>query len=258
MRSCHAMRGELSRGFELRAGIIEILPAARDSILDNGPVKKESSHVLESYFCQYTVPAHLFSLLVVLPATNKFVPSLFYSCPHFENLIVFFSDTRSLQTAFWITPRTMRSLGVKEVESGKTKLAILVTLRLSASPLFILVCLFFLWYFSEKFVIFLPLGAWRTSQDMGNMHVAMEFYLAEHFRPLTPTHHRAPSFTSFNCIIAPLCELGGGPVKGQSRWGRPFEVKKNAERAPSMKRFSEPGRNYLRRLRFLVAGQYDN
>lgn len=90
MRSCHAMRGELSRGFELRAGIIEILPAARDSILDNGPVKKESSHVLESYFCQYTVPAHLFSLLVILPATNKFVPSLFYSCPHFENLIVFF------------------------------------------------------------------------------------------------------------------------------------------------------------------------
>lgn len=128
---------------------------------------------------------------------------------------------------------------MKELKNGKTKLAILVTLRLSASPLFILVCLFFLWYFSVKFVIFLSCGAWRTSQDTGNVHVAMEFYLAEHFRPLTPAHHRAPSFTSFNCIIAPLCELGGGPVKGQSRWGRPFEVKKNAERAPSIKRFSE-------------------
>lgn len=174
-----------------------------------------------------------------------------------SSFFFFFSDTRSSRTAFWITPRTMRSLGVKEVERWSLP-------SLSPCDFQPLLCLslsvsFSFWYFSAKFVIFLPRGAWRTSQDTGNVHVAMEFYLAEHFRPLSLAHHRAPSFTSFNCIIAPLCELGGGPVKGQSRWGRPFEVKKkNAERAPSMRRFSDLGRDYLRRLRFLVAGQYDN
>lgn len=201
-------------------------------------------------------PAHLFSLLAVFPATNKFVLSLFYSCSHFENFIVFFFQTHDLRKQRFGLHLEQCSLRMKEI--GKTKFVILVILRLSTSSLFIFVCLFFLWYFSAKFVIFFPCGAWQTSQDIENVHVAMEFYLAEYFCSLMPVHHRAPSFTSFNCIIAPLCELEGDPVKGQSRWGRPFEVKKNAERVPSMKRFSKPGRNYLRRLRFLVASQYDN
>lgn len=48
MRSCYAIRGELSHGLESRTGIIEILPAVRDSILDNGSVKKESSSLFSS------------------------------------------------------------------------------------------------------------------------------------------------------------------------------------------------------------------
>lgn len=218
MRSYYAIRGKLSRGFESRTGIIEILPAVRDSILDNGSVKKESSSLFSSLisasipfqqlisflFWQFFLqPTNLSRLFFTLALTSKISSFFFFGHTIFVNGVLDYTSNN----------KVVRDEGAKEWKDEACHPCHLATFSLSS----VYPCLSLFLVIFQCEIRNLSL-LWRmTNQDTGNVHVAMEFYLAEHFRPLTPAHHRAPSFTSFNCIIAPLCELGGGPVKGQSR-----------------------------------------
>ena len=124
--------------------------------------------------------------------------SRLYSLPFFFHPHPFSparADTRSSRTAFWITPRTMRSLGVggggggrraKEVESRKTRLATLATFHPPSPFPFVL---FFLSLFSRE--IRDPSRS-EPGHCRENARVPTEFYLAENFSSPWPQQRGAP------------------------------------------------------------------
>lgn len=111
MRSYYAIRGKLSRGFESRTGIIEILPAVRDSILDNGSVKKESSSLFSSLisasipfqqlisflFWQFFLqPTNLSRFFFTLALTSKISSFFFFGHTIFANGVLDYTSNNKV------------------------------------------------------------------------------------------------------------------------------------------------------------------